>query len=94
MPAEREELRLVANQVGAPTSAQVIAAIVAKMLSAAQGEPGRMLEERGGIANVACSGETSRHGFATAIVDGMRARVLEPKCQRIVPIRTGEFRPR
>lgn len=88
---EREELRVVADQVGAPTSARVIAETIAKVLSAAQGEPGRMLEERGGIVNVACGGETSWHGFATAIVEGMRARGVDLKCQRITPIRTDEF---
>lgn len=88
---EREELRVVADQIGAPTSARVIAETVAKILGAAQGEPGRMLGERGGIVNVACSGETSWHGFATAIVQGMRARRVELRCQRITPIRTDEF---
>ncbi|OKO73841.1 dTDP-4-dehydrorhamnose reductase [Bradyrhizobium sp. AS23.2] len=88
---EREELRVVADQVGAPTPARVIAETVASVLGAAQGDPARMLGERGGILNVACSGETSWHGFATAIVDGMRARGVELKCERITPILTAEF---
>ena len=50
-----------------------------------------MLAERGGIVNVACNGETSWHGFATAIVDRMRARGERLKCARITPIATAEY---
>lgn len=88
---EREELRIVADQIGAPTSARVIAETIAGVLGAAGGDPARMLGERGGILNVACSGETSWHGFATAIVAGMRTRGAEFKCERITPISTAEF---
>lgn len=91
LAGEREELRIVADQVGAPTSARVIAQTIAGILGAAQGDPARMLRARGGILNVACSGETSWHGFASAIVEGMRARGAALKCQRIVPISTAEF---
>jgi dTDP-4-dehydrorhamnose reductase len=88
---EREELRVVADQVGAPTSARVIAESIMNVLSAADGDPGRMLGERGGIVNVACSGETSWHGFASMIVEKMRARGVELRCERITPISTAEF---
>lgn len=88
---EREELRVVADQIGAPTSARVIAETIAKILAPAQSEPARMLAERGGIVNVACGGETTWHGFAIAIVDEMRARGAELKCNRIVDIRTYEY---
>jgi dTDP-4-dehydrorhamnose reductase len=88
---EREELRVVADQVGAPTSARVIAESIVNVLSAAQGDPGRMLGERGGILNVACSGATSWRGFATAIVEGARARGMTLRCEGILAIRTEEF---
>lgn len=87
---EREELRVVADQVDAPTSARVIAETIAKLLSA-EGEPTRMLSERGGIVDVACSGETSWHGFAMAIVEGMRARGVELKVKTIAAIETAEY---
>lgn len=91
LAGDREELRVVADQVGAPTSARVIAQALAEILGAARGDPARMLAERGGILNLACSGETSWHGFAAAIVEGMRARGAEPRCRRIVPITTAEY---
>jgi len=91
LATEREELRVVADQFGAPTSARVIAETIAGVLGAAGGDPDRLFSERGGILNVACGGETSWHGFATAIVDTMRSRGVALKCERIVPISTAEF---
>ena len=91
LAGEREELRIVADQFGAPTSARVIAQTLAGILTAAQGDPAGMLHKRGGILNLACSGETSWHGFASAIVEGMRARGAALKCERIVPISTAEY---
>jgi dTDP-4-dehydrorhamnose reductase len=88
---EREELRVVADQVGAPTSARVIAETIATMLGAAHGEPARMLGARGGIVNVACSGETGWYGFATAIMEGVRARGMELKVNAITAIETSEY---
>lgn len=90
LAGEREELRVVADQVGAPTSTRLIAETIATVLGAAHGEPARMLGPRGGIVNVACSGETSWHGVATAIVKGVRARGVELKVKTIAVI--GTFR--
>jgi len=88
---EREELRVVADQIGAPTSARVIAEAVAELVRTAGPDLGWGLRQRGNILNVACSDETSWHGFATAIVEGARARGMALKCERILPIRTKEF---
>jgi dTDP-4-dehydrorhamnose reductase len=71
---ERSELRIVADQIGAPTSARLIADVVSEILR----NGGPRLAERfaaaGGLVNVAASDKTSWHGFATAIVEGLRAR--------------------
>ncbi|MBR0995463.1 dTDP-4-dehydrorhamnose reductase [Bradyrhizobium japonicum] len=91
LAGERDELRIVADQIGAPTSARVIADTIAAVLNAAQGDPARLLKSRGGVLNVACGGETSWHGFASAIVEQMRARGAALKCRRIVPIATAEY---
>ncbi len=68
---QRAELRVVADQFGAPTSARLIAGVVADMLRSSP-----LLAERfaasGGLVNVSASGETTWHGFATAIVEGLR----------------------
>jgi dTDP-4-dehydrorhamnose reductase len=88
---ERDELRVVADQFGSPTSARVIAEAVAEVARAARPDIDQGLRQRGGILNVACSGETNWHGFATAIVEGARARGMALKCEGILGIRTEEF---
>jgi dTDP-4-dehydrorhamnose reductase len=44
-----------------------------------------------GIFNLTASGETSWHGFATAIVNDARERGASLKCRKITPISTAEY---
>ena len=91
---ERDELRIVADQIGAPTSARLIADAVAKIV----GDPGSALVERfragRGLVNVAAAGETSWHGFATAIVEGLKARHVALRVQTVRPFARRTIRPR
>ena len=91
LAGEREELRVVADQTGAPTSAPVIAAVIAQILDQAGNDVGGLLKAKGGVFNVACRGETSWHGFAMAIVAGLRVRGAALACRRIVPIGTQDY---
>jgi len=88
---ERRELRIVADQIGAPTSARAIARAVATIV----GEDGVALPQTfaraGGIVHLACSGETSWHGFAAAIVEGLTARGIMVEVESIVAIRTEDY---
>jgi dTDP-4-dehydrorhamnose reductase len=88
---ERKELRVVADQFGAPTSAQVLAEAVASLV-----EPGnKSLADRfaasHGLVNVAAAGETSWHGFATAIVRGLQTRGVGLTVEKIAPIATASY---
>jgi dTDP-4-dehydrorhamnose reductase len=58
---DREELRVVADQVGTPTPAALVADVTAERLAH---DP-----HAAGIWHLAASGETTWHGFATALVD-------------------------
>jgi dTDP-4-dehydrorhamnose reductase len=88
---ERDELGIVADQIGAPTSARLIADAVAEIV----GKGGPPLLERlrasRGLVNVAAAGETSWHGFATAIVEGLKARQVALRVQTVRPIRTQDY---
>ena len=47
--------------------------------------------DAGGIVHVATSGETSWHGFASAIIDRLKARGNRLLVESIVPIRTQDY---
>jgi dTDP-4-dehydrorhamnose reductase len=87
---EREELRIVADQIGAPTSAAIIADVVATFF-ASPGGLASAIERTEGLVHVAASGSTSWHGFATAIVEGLRAKGVSMKVERVVPIGTADY---
>jgi dTDP-4-dehydrorhamnose reductase len=88
---ERQELRIVADQIGAPTSAALLADAVTKILTA--GLPA--LRERSaraqGLVHLAAAGETSWHGFALAIVEGLRARGVALAVERVLAIRSEDY---
>jgi dTDP-4-dehydrorhamnose reductase len=68
---ERDELRIVADQIGAPTWAAEIAQATAAVIEAAAHEraEGRFAS---GLFHLTASGATSWHGFAAAILAGAR----------------------
>ena len=91
LAGEREQLRIVADQIGAPTTANAIAQSVVAMLPRNDEDLRKTFETRGGVVNLVCSGETSWHGFATAIVSGLQSRGTKFAVKEIVPIRSDEF---
>jgi len=86
---ERDELTVVADQVGAPTSARVIADAVVRLLRHRPPESWPAGECH--IINVSAGGQTSWHGFAEAIVAGLRARGVPVAAQRVVPIASKDY---
>jgi len=90
LAGEREELRIVADQFGAPTWARLIAEVTALALGQ---ELAR--KKNGGLEsatfNLTAAGETSWHGFASAIIAAARARGAKLSCRTVVPITTAEY---
>lgn len=80
---ERDHLRVVADQVGAPTSALRIAAGVARALVA---QP-----VLSGTWHLSAEGETSWHGFATAIFQGAVERGLLARAPSVEAITSAEY---
>ncbi len=92
LAAERDTLRIVADQAGAPTWSRWIADATAHVARAAlqrrvQGNFGS------GVYHLAASGATTWHGFASAIVE--RYQVLCPQhslaVREILPIPTSDY---
>ncbi|HET6397847.1 MAG TPA: dTDP-4-dehydrorhamnose reductase [Pseudoxanthomonas sp.] len=80
--AEREELRVVADQVGTPTPAALIAEVTAQALA-----------DRGasGTWHLVAAGQTSWHGFAEAIFAEAVAAGLLPRAPRVLPIASADY---
>jgi len=83
LAADRDELRVVADQVGAPTPAAWIADATADML--------RHGIEHSGTWHLIQGGETSWHGFATAIMEEAHALGLLARKPKVLPITTADY---
>jgi dTDP-4-dehydrorhamnose reductase len=88
---ERKELRIVADQIGAPTSAAVIADGVTEMLSQGLDKFRDRCCEANGLVHLVASGETNWHGFAVAIVDGLKKRNIALAVEQVRPIASAEY---
>lgn len=86
LAGERESLRIVDDQIGAPTPAWWLADMSAKILAEGGIGPGR-----DGILHAAPAGSTSWHGFAAAIVEGARQRGIDLVIETIDPIPSSEY---
>ena len=87
---ERDELRIVADQVGAPTWAREIADVTASIARQArqEAEQGRF---KSGIFNVTAAGATSWFGFAEAIVAQTKLRAGTQAGPRVLPISSAGY---
>jgi dTDP-4-dehydrorhamnose reductase len=81
--AQRDELRVVADQVGTPTPAALIADVTAQVLSRGG--------EASGTWHLTAAGQTSWHGFAQSIFDRSVAAGLTPRAPQVLAIPTSEY---
>lgn len=72
LAGERETLRVVSDQTGAPTSARMIADLTTQVIAQAQRERAAG-EFESGLFHMTAAGQTTWHGFASAIVATARA---------------------
>lgn len=86
---EREELRVVADQRGAPTWSRHIAEATAQVL-AQLGDDRAAWHGACGVYHLTSAGEASWHDFASAIVEHLRGREAIP-CQRVTAIGTADY---
>ena len=81
---EKDELRVVSDQIGAPTSARELAKATAELL---RRHGARTLGDARGIYHATAAGSTSWYGFATEITRLERPDSLD----RIIPIASHEY---
>lgn len=80
---ERDELRVVADQQGAPTWTRHLADATALLLAR------REIPE--GLYHAAAAGETTWHGYAESIFAAATAAGLVERAPRIIPIATADY---
>lgn len=91
LAGERDSLRVVNDQWGAPTTARLIAEVTARILEIMLGVPAG--DPRWGVYHLAATGETSWHGYACYVIE--RARALGARLKAtpdsILPIPTAAY---
>ncbi len=81
---QRDELRVVADQVGAPTSARFIADVTSGILAKIQSRNNSLTQHPGGTFNLTPSSYTTWHGFAQFILEAKNN-------PRLIPIPADQF---
>lgn len=91
LACERDSLRVVADQVGAPTAASLIADITAHAIRQVHGQPSDAAAS--GIYHLAAGGETNWHEYATHLIDRARAagKPIKAPADAIRAIATADY---
>ena len=91
LAAERDSLRVVADQVGVPTSTALLGQVTVKIVQALQSADAR--DPRWGVYHLAAGGETTWHAYAQYVMAGAQARgaVLKAMPETVLPITTAEY---
>jgi dTDP-4-dehydrorhamnose reductase len=88
LAAERERLTIIADQIGAPTGADLVADVTAHLVRSVLADPAA---HPGGLYHLAAVGETSWYDYASFIIDEARRRGMTFKVKEIVPIRSTDW---
>lgn len=81
--ADRDELRVVADQIGTPTPAPLIADVTTELLG--------LQDAPSGTFHLTPRGQTSWHGFAEAIFEEALAHGLISRVPKVTPIATSDY---
>ncbi|PJI46679.1 MAG: dTDP-4-dehydrorhamnose reductase [Pseudomonas sp.] len=89
---EREELRVIADQIGVPTSAELIADVTSLILRDLMGDPAQR-EVTSGTYHLVPNGETSWHQYAQFVIgEAVRQGAsLRTTPERIAPIPASDY---
>ena len=88
LAGEREQLKVIADQIGAPTGADLLADLSAHMIRATQARP-----ELSGLYHAVAAGETSWHGYAQHVIEFARARgtAIKVAPEQVLAIPTTDY---
>jgi dTDP-4-dehydrorhamnose reductase len=83
---ERDSLKVIDDQIGAPTGAELLADVTAHAIRTAQQNP-----EVSGLYHLVASGETSWHGYASFVLDYARRAGIPLNVAAIEAVPTSAF---
>jgi dTDP-4-dehydrorhamnose reductase len=88
LAAERDELRVIDDQIGAPTGAELLADVTALTLPRLRAQP-----DLGGTYHCVAGGHTSWHGYAQMVIESARSRgqAIKVSPDRVLAIPTAAF---
>lgn len=88
LAAERDQLKVIADQIGAPTGADLLADLTAHMLRATRANPALS-----GTYHAVAGGETNWHDYARFVIELARKRgkLIKAAPDQILPIPTSDY---
>lgn len=88
LAAEREELKVISDQIGAPTGADLLADVTAHAVRAVRADAALQ-----GLYHLVADGETSWHAYARFVIEWARSRGVAIKVspEAILPIPTSAY---
>lgn len=88
LAAERDQLKVIADQIGAPTGADLLADLSAHMIRATLADP-----SLSGLYNTVAAGETSWHAYACHVIEWARAKghAIKVAPDQILAIPTSDY---
>ena len=92
LAGERESLSVIADQVGAPTGAELLADVTAHALRTVRSRPADFAD-LAGVYHLVAGGETSWHGFACHVLERAQAKgvALKVEATAVKAITTAEY---
>ena len=91
LAAERDQLKVIADQIGAPTGADLLADVTALAIRAVQAQPTRT--ELLGLYHLVASGHTHWHDYARFVIEWARTHGLpiQVAAEAVLPIAATEY---
>jgi dTDP-4-dehydrorhamnose reductase len=88
LASQRDELKVVGDQIGAPTGADLLADVSAHAIRAARRDASLT-----GLYHLVAAGETSWYDYARFVIEGIRRRggAIQVLPQNILPIATADY---
>ncbi len=91
LAGEKEELAVVNDHVGTPTSSPQIAQFIRRLIDENAAALPALFERSSHVVHFTASGRTSWHGFATAIVAGMERHGFSVRASSIRAIPSSDY---